>query len=81
MFESKPICSQDGRCLQAILQGISNQKHRSPLVKGNHPELDTSKFLGQDGTDIYQSLVGAMQWAFSIGRWDIQSVVMTLSSF
>jgi hypothetical protein len=26
-------------------------------------------------------LVGAMQWAISIGRWDIQSAVMTLSSF
>jgi hypothetical protein len=37
-----------------------NQKHRSPLVKGDHPELDTSKFLDQDGIDIYQSLVGAM---------------------
>jgi hypothetical protein len=30
---------------------------------------------------IYQSLVGAMQWVISIGRWDIQSAVMTLSSF
>jgi hypothetical protein len=58
-----------------------NQKHRSPLVKGDHPELDTSEFLDQDGIDIYQSLVGAMQWAISIGRWDIRSAVMTLSSF
>jgi hypothetical protein len=55
------------------------QKHRSPLVKGDHPELDTSEFPDQDG--IYQSLVGAMQWAISIGRWDIQSAVMTLSGF
>jgi hypothetical protein len=30
-----------------------NQKHRSPLVKGYHPELDTSEFLDQDGIDIY----------------------------
>jgi hypothetical protein len=58
-----------------------NQKHRSPLVKGDPPELDTSVFLDQDCIDIYQSLVGAMQWAISIGRWDIQSAVMTLSSF
>ena len=63
------------------LKGMPNQKHRSPLVKQNHPELDTSEFLDQDGTDIFQALVGAMQWAISIGRWDIQSVVMTLSSF
>jgi hypothetical protein len=58
-----------------------NQKHISPLVKGDHPELNTSEFLDQDGIDIYQSLVGAMRWAISIGRWDIQSAVMTLSSF
>jgi hypothetical protein len=31
-----------------------NQKHRSPLVKGDHPKLDTSEFLDQDGIDIYQ---------------------------
>jgi hypothetical protein len=58
-----------------------NQKHRSPLVKGDHPELGTSEFLDQDGIDIYISLVGAMQWEVSIGRWDIQSAVVTLSSF
>jgi hypothetical protein len=54
-----------------------NQKHISPLVNGYHLELDTSEFLDQDGIDIYQSLVGAMQWAISIGRWDIKSAVMT----
>jgi hypothetical protein len=37
-----------------------NQKHRSPLVKGDHPELGTSEFLDQDGIDMHQSLVGAM---------------------
>jgi hypothetical protein len=53
-----------------------NQKHISPLVKGDHPELDMSEFLDQDGIDIYQSLVEAMQWAISIGHWDIQSAVI-----
>ena len=60
---------------------LPNQKHRSPLVKGDHPELDVTEFLDQDGIEIYQSLIGAMQWAISIGRWDIQSAVMSLSSF
>jgi hypothetical protein len=59
-----------------------NQKHRSPLVKGDHPELDKSKFLDQVSIDIYyQVLVGAIQWAISIGQWDIQSAVMSLPSF
>ena len=56
-------------------------KCRSPLPKGDHPELDHSEFLGEEETEIYQSLIGSMQWAVSIGRFDIQVAVMTLSSF
>jgi hypothetical protein len=56
-------------------------KETSPLDPGDHPELDTSEFLDEDGVEIYQSLIGSMQWAISIGRWDIQTAVMTLSSF
>lgn len=43
--------------------------------------MDTSSFLDEDDTQIYQSLIGAMQWAITIGRWDINVAVMTLSSF
>jgi hypothetical protein len=53
----------------------------SPLEKNDHPEIDDSPFLGQNEIQQYQSLVGAMQWAVSIGRFDIASGVMTLSSF
>ena len=58
-----------------------NDKVVSPLVKGDHPELDTSIFLEENDIEIYQSLIESMQWAVSIGRWDIQIAVMTLSSF
>ena len=54
---------------------------RSPLEKGDHPELDTSEFLDENGIKNYQSLIGSLQWAVSIGRWDIQTAIMTLSSF
>jgi len=30
--------------------------------KGDHPEIDDSEFLDDDGTQMYQSLVGALQW-------------------
>jgi hypothetical protein len=53
----------------------------SPLVKNDHPELDTSELLDVEGTKIYQSLIGAMQWVIQIGRWDITTSVMTLSRF
>jgi hypothetical protein len=53
----------------------------SPLEKGDHPELDTSEFLGVDETRIYQSMIGSAQWVISIGRFDIAVHIMTLSSF
>jgi hypothetical protein len=53
----------------------------SPIEKGDHPELDTTEFLDPDDVTLYQSMIGALQWAVSIGRFDIQTAVMTLSSF
>jgi hypothetical protein len=50
------------------------------LESSDHPEIDSSKFLGEDDIQKYQSLIGAMQWAISIGRFDI-AVYMTMSSF
>ena len=48
-----------------------NKKILSPSKPGDHPKLDTSEFLDQDGIEIYQSLIGAFQWAITLGRWDI----------
>ena len=53
----------------------------SPLEKGDHPECDTSELLGPEGVTQYQSLVGQLQWAISLGRLDIATAVMTMSSF
>ena len=39
----------------------------SPLEKGDHPELDTSAFLEEDDIEIYQSLIGSIQWAVTLG--------------
>ena len=53
----------------------------SPLEKGDHPELDNSTLLDEDGISKYQSLIGSLQWAISLGRFDIITSVMTMSSF
>ena len=45
-----------------------DRKVKSPLDPDDHPELDTSEFLKGDDIIIYQSLIGAFQWAVSIGR-------------
>jgi len=53
----------------------------SPLEKADHPELDDSELLDEEGIKTYQSLVGSLQWAVTIGRFDIMTAVVTLSSF
>ena len=53
----------------------------SPLEKGDHPELDNTDQLNIDGVQRYQSLIGSLQWAVSIGRIDVTTAVMSLSSF
>ena len=57
------------------------QKYTSPLEKGDHPETDTTDFLDDKGINDYQSLIGMMQWAISLGRFDIHTAVMTMSSY
>jgi len=53
----------------------------SPLVNGDHPELDTSDLLNEDDQKVCQSLIGALQWVIQIGRLDITTAVMMLSRF
>ena len=57
------------------------QKWSSPLEKNDHPELDTSELLDIEGIRIYMSMIGAAQWLVTLGRFDVQTAVMTLSSF
>ena len=60
---------------------VPSQKIHSPLEANDHPELDTSEFLDAEGIQLYQSLIGSLQWIITIGRLDVQVAVMTLSSF
>ena len=57
------------------------QKFLSPLEKNDHPELDTSDELDEEGIKKFQGLVGAIQWAVSIGRMDVATAIMTMSKF
>jgi hypothetical protein len=53
----------------------------SPMEEKDHPELDLSPELDQDNIRVYQSLIGALQWAVTLGRFDILMGVATMSSF
>ncbi len=59
----------------------SYKKIGSPLEDGDHPELDTSEILDEDGKAVYMSLVGCLQWAVTLNRFDIAYAVMVLSRF
>ena len=39
----------------------------SPIASDNHPELDTSPLLNEDGITQCQSLIGALQWTVTLG--------------
>jgi hypothetical protein len=62
------------------LFGCKPRNYSSPLEKGDHPELDDSDELDLDGIQQFQSMVGAMQWAVQIGRFDITTAVMSMAS-
>ena len=86
--EGKVLCAAPKRYIEKMettyLQLFGekpSQKMRSPLEKGDNPELDTTDFLDEKRTKIYQSMVGAAQWIISLGRFDIAVHIMTLSSF
>ena len=57
------------------------KEYSSPLEKNDHPELDESELLGEKDIKQYQSLIGAIQWAVSLGRFDVHTAVMTMSQF
>jgi hypothetical protein len=53
----------------------------TPLVKNDHPEIDESIELGQDGITIYQSLIGELLWCIALGRFELLPAVMTMGRF
>ena len=44
----------------------------SPLEKGDHPETDDSEFLDAKVFQMYPSMIGALHWMVTIGRFDIR---------
>jgi hypothetical protein len=61
--------------------GNKPNEYVSPLEKGDHPEIDTSEELDVEGIKRYQTMIGCLQWAVSLGRFDIHTATMTMSRF
>jgi hypothetical protein len=73
-----------GRMVDAYIRMFgsrSSTKHLSPPSKNDHPEIDTSDLVDEDGIAQYQSLIGILQWTITLGRFDVGTAVMTMSGF
>ena len=57
------------------------RKSRPPLEGGDHPELDTPELCDEHQTKQFQPLIGQLQWFISLGHFDIDAHVMSLSAF
>ena len=55
--------------------------YRAPLDKNDHPELDNSDLVDSDHIQMYMTMVGQLQWAVTLGRFDILSQVMSMFCF
>ena len=54
---------------------------KSPLEKNGHPELDTSELCDEEQVTKYMSMIGQLQWAVTLGRYDIPAQVMSMARF
>jgi hypothetical protein len=59
----------------------STKKYSSPSGTGNHPEMDTSRFLNDQGHRKYQMLIRMLVWVIIIGRIGVTQVTSSLSRF
>ena len=81
------MCFGPKRYIKKMIDSYENmfnekpKKASSPLEKNDHPELDESDILSIQDQKKYQSMIGALQWCVSLGRFDIATPVMTMSRF
>ena len=74
--EQGSLCMSPAKYIERIVDNYTRMfgtkprtSYTSPLNKGDHPELDDSDELDIDGIKKYQSLIGALQWVITIGRF------------
>ncbi len=61
--------------------GVKPTPASSPLTHGDHPEIDATVELDLQQIKMHQSMIGSLQWVVQIGRFDVATAVMTMSSF
>ena len=54
---------------------------KTPISDTYHPELDETELLPPADISKYKSLVGSANWLITLGRFDIQYAISTLSQY
>ena len=54
---------------------------KAPLKKNDHPDLDNTELCNKEQITKYIHMIGQLQWAISLGRYDILEHVMSMSRF
>ena len=62
-----------------ILENFINVK--SSLEKNEHPDLDNSELCNEEQITKYMCMIGQLQWAITLGQYDILAQVMPMSRF
>ena len=52
---------------------------KTPLEKNDHPELDSTDISEGQQVNHYLTMVGQLQWLITLGRFDIQAQVISMS--
>jgi hypothetical protein len=61
--------------------GSKPKEFATPMIEKDHPEIDTSDLLYALGIKQYESLIGALQWLVTLGRFDIHFSVASMSIY
>jgi hypothetical protein len=71
--EYNTLCQYIEKLMMNYEQIIGQQPKQnvsSPLEKGDHPDTGSSDLLDAKGIQMYQSMIGALQWMVTIGQRD-----------
>ena len=53
----------------------------APMSESYHPELDESPFVNQEIASKYRSMIGSLNWAITLGRFDVQHATSTMARY
>ena len=63
------------------LMGKQFSLSSAPMSESYHPELDESPFVNQEMASKYRSMIGSLNWAITLGRFDVQYATSTMARY